>query len=179
MEAPRHRRPCSASLYGPWAIGTSLGLCAPRWRVDAHTWSPSRSGEAAYLQVLREMARPGLEPGNTTIFRESSAGDARSRNACESTALASCCAARMPAVWRGLERVWDFVRPARSQTIRSVPHSGTGRQRMFAEPRKGRSLGMAPDRRHPQPAEAPPHPGARRGLIGRGSSPLGGSAQPP
>jgi hypothetical protein len=44
-------------------LGLRLGLRARLWRVSAETEAPGAILEAADVQALREMARPGLEPG--------------------------------------------------------------------------------------------------------------------
>jgi hypothetical protein len=70
IEAPRHLRRRSdrgttssmavqrGAPAGRGPLGLRLGLCAPRRRVDAHTWLLSRSGEAARLHARRQPVTP-------------------------------------------------------------------------------------------------------------------------
>ena len=52
------------------SLGLRLGPCAHPWRVAAHFERPSKAIKGPSLQVLREMARPGLEPGTPRFSDE-------------------------------------------------------------------------------------------------------------
>jgi hypothetical protein len=129
-------------------LGLRLGLRSTSWRVAAQSKHANPRTEVPDLQGLWNMARPGLEPRNTTIFRESSQAAPPARNACKSTALTSRCVAAMFAVWRCFARVWDLFRRAESQTSVGVFRRANGRWR-HSRPRSAapRSEAVTPTRR--------------------------------
>jgi hypothetical protein len=106
-------------------LGLRLGLRARLWRVATETDARGLILEAADLQALREMARPGLEPG-TPRFSGSRPVACLHTKSVQYPFLGRSYRGAIPSASAGLARVWDSADGSKSQRAKAAPQPPRG-----------------------------------------------------